>query len=133
MFLAQKAGYVTGVEVSTDAVTDAVRNTAENGIENCEFIEGQAEDILRQLVARNEQYDVAITDPPRSGMHPKAREALISLRPGRIVYVSCNPMALAQDLSAMIAAGYGVDYIQLVDMFPHTSHCEVLARLRDLS
>ena len=89
------------------------------------------EDILRQLISQNESYDVAVTDPPRSGMHPKARESLIDLRPGRIVYVSCNPTALAQDLRVMIDAGYGVDYVQLVDMFPHTPHFEVLARVID--
>ena len=92
---------------------------------------GHAEVILKQLVAQGDRFEVAVTDPPRSGMHPKARDALVALRLGRIVYVSCNPKALAEDLNYFGEAGYQTDYIQLVDMFPHTPHCEILARVID--
>ena len=132
-FLSQRAKSVLGIEVSDAAVADAVKNTAANNIGNCQFMAGRAEVILRQLVAQGDRFEVAVTDPPRSGMHPKAREALLALRPGRIVYASCNPKALAEDLSFFGGAGYQTDYIQLVDMFPHTPHCEVLARLIDMA
>ena len=62
-------------------------------------------------------------------MHLKALQALAELRPNRIVYVSCNPQVLGADLKRLQAAGYRTDYLQLVDMLPHTPHCEVLARL----
>jgi 23S rRNA (uracil1939-C5)-methyltransferase len=130
-FLAQRAKSVLGIEVSDAAVADAVRNTAANNHDNCQFMAGHAEVILKQLVAQGDRFEVAVTDPPRSGMHPKARDALVALRPARIVYVSCNPKVLAEDLNFFGEAGYQTDYIQLVDMFPHTPHCEILARVID--
>ena len=130
LFLSEHAGEVVGVEVSEAALRDAVRNSADNGIENCQFIPGLAERVLHQFKAQGERFDAAVIDPPRPGMHPKASQALIDLRPDRIVYVSCNPQVLGDDLMRLEAAGYRTDCLQLVDMFPHTPHCEVLARLR---
>ena len=62
-------------------------------------------------------------------MHHKALRALIDLQPRRIVYVSCNPKALANDLVTLDAHGFELNYLQLVDMLPQTPHCEVLARM----
>jgi 23S rRNA (uracil1939-C5)-methyltransferase len=129
LFLSERVGQVVGVEVAESAVQDAVRNSANNGVDNCRFISGSAEQILHQLKVQGERFDVAVTDPPRPGMHLKALQALAELRPNRIVYVSCNPQVLGVDLKRLEAAGYRADYLQLVDMLPHTPHCEVLARL----
>ena len=129
LFLAEHAQQVLGIEVVEDAVQDAVRNCAINGIENCVFMAGQAELLLEQLRQQSEVFDVAVIDPPRVGLHEKALSALVALRPSRMVYVSCNPQALGKDLSALAQAGYRTDYVQLVDMFPHTPHCETLAKL----
>jgi len=131
LFLSERAGSVVGVEASEAAVSDAARNSANNAVRNCSFVSGEAERVLGEMAARGERFDCAVTDPPRPGMHPKAIEALIALRPSRIVYVSCNPKALGVDLNRLMSAGYRTDYLQLVDMFPHTPHCEVLARLYD--
>jgi 23S rRNA (uracil1939-C5)-methyltransferase len=130
-FLSEEAGSVVGVESSEAAVNDAARNSANNEVHNCSFVAGEAERVLGEMAARGERFECAVTDPPRPGMHPKALEALAGLRPSRIVYVSCNPKALGVDLGRLVSAGYRVDYLQLVDMFPHTPHCEVVARLRD--
>ena len=127
--LSKKASEVIGVEVVAPAVRDAVRNSANNGIGNCRFIAGSAEDVLHQLRDQGERFHTAIADPPRPGMHPKALQALVDLHPERIIYVSCNPEALGSDLKDLGAAGYRTDHIQLVDMFPHTPHCEVVARV----
>ena len=129
LFLSERVGQVVGIEVAESAVQDAVRNSANNGVDNCRFISGAAEQILHQLKVQGEHFDVAVTDPPRPGMHLKALQALAELRPNRIVYVSCNPQVLGADLKRLQAAGYRTDYLQLVDMLPHTPHCEVLARL----
>ena len=129
IYLSSKASEVIGVEVVEPAVSDASRNSANNGIGNCRFIAGSAEDALRQLKDQGERFDTAIADPPRPGMHPKALQALVDLDPKRIIYVSCNPEALGSDLKDLEAAGYRSDHIQLVDMFPHTPHCEVVARV----
>jgi len=127
--LAEQAGHVVGVEVSEGAVRDAVRNSANNQVTNCQFVAGAAEQVLWQLKAQGERFAAAVADPPRAGMHPKALQALADLQPERIVYVSCNPQAFAADLKRFSDAGYHTDYAQLVDMFPHTPHCEALARL----
>ncbi|MBT3606065.1 MAG: 23S rRNA (uracil(1939)-C(5))-methyltransferase RlmD [Candidatus Latescibacteria bacterium] len=130
-FLSERVKHLLGIEVSDSAIQDAVRNSARNKIENCTFMVGQAEDLLGQLAEKDERFDLVVTDPPRVGMHPKALKALIKLRPNKIVYVSCNPQALVRDLKVFSAAGYQIEYGQLVDMFPHTPHCEVLVRLVD--
>jgi 23S rRNA (uracil1939-C5)-methyltransferase len=129
LYLSQHAERVLGVEVSNAAIQDAVRNSARNRIENTEFMVGPAEDLLGQLRDQGERFDVAVTDPPRAGMHHKALRDLIDLQPYRILYVSCNPKALASDLKTFEAHGYQLNYLQLVDMLPQTPHCEVLAQL----
>ena len=129
LYLSQHADRVLGVEVSNEAIQDAVRNSARNQVENTEFMAGPAEDLLGQLRDQGERFDVAVTDPPRAGMHHKALRGLIDLQPYRILYVSCNPKALASDLKTFEAHGYHLNYLQLVDMLPQTPHCEVLARL----
>ena len=70
-----------------------------------------------------------MADPPRAGFHPKALLALSALAPARIVYVSCNPATLARDLGELVRGGYRSEWVQPVDMFPHTPHIEAIARL----
>ncbi len=130
LHLSQKAGYVLGIEAGEGAVQDAIRNSAINGVSNCRFIAGAAEDVLWQIREQGERFETVVTDPPRPGMHLKAITAICDLRPERIVYVSCNPEALGADLVRLESSGYKTDYVQLVDMFPHTPHCEVVARLK---
>jgi tRNA/tmRNA/rRNA uracil-C5-methylase (TrmA/RlmC/RlmD family) len=129
IYLSNEVSKVIGVEMVEPAVRDAIRNSANNGIANCRFIAGSAEDVLSQLKDQGERFETAIADPPRPGMHPKALTALVDLEPERIIYVSCNPEALGNDLRALEIAGYRSDHVQLVDMFPHTPHCEVVARV----
>lgn len=129
LYLAPGSDRVLGVEASEDAVRDAARNSASNGVTNCSFVAGPAEDLLGQLCRQGESFNVAVTDPPRAGMHHKALRGLIDLSPDTIVYVSCNPAALATDAAALAAHGYRLNTLQLVDMLPQTPHCEVIARL----
>jgi 23S rRNA (uracil1939-C5)-methyltransferase len=130
-FLSERVKRVLGIEVSEAAIQDAERNCRRNGISNCEFTAGHVEDLLGKLADQSEKFDLVVTDPPRMGMHPKALRALIGLRPRQIVYVSCSPQSLGRDLKVFSQNGYTVNYGQLVDMFPHTPHCEVLVRLVD--
>jgi 23S rRNA (uracil1939-C5)-methyltransferase len=71
---------------------------------------------------------VVITDPPRTGMHEDVTNAIISARPRRIVYVSCNSATQARDIQ-LLSACYQVLKIQPVDMFPFTHHVENVALL----
>jgi 23S rRNA (uracil1939-C5)-methyltransferase len=129
LLLARRCRWVYGIEVAPAAVADASRNAAANGVVNCSFVEGEVRHVLPALIARGVRADVVVADPPRAGFHPKALRALAGLAPGRLVYVSCNPATLARDLAELVRGGYRLEWVQPVDMFPHTPHIEVVARL----
>jgi 23S rRNA (uracil1939-C5)-methyltransferase len=129
LLLAQRCRWVFGVEVAQAAVDDAGLNAAANGISNCTFLAGEVRFVLPALIARGVTAEVVVADPPRAGFHPKALHALMRLAPSRIVYVSCNPSTLARDVSELVRGGYRLQWVQPVDMFPHTPHIEAIARL----
>jgi 23S rRNA (uracil1939-C5)-methyltransferase len=130
LWLAPHAEQVVGLESVPEAVTDAERLRSQIGVENIRFELGMAETILPQWASAGEQFDVAVVDPPRMGLHPKAMSALVRLAPKRIVYVSCNPRSLAHDVSELELAGYRTGLIQPVDMFPQTAHVECVTALQ---
>jgi 23S rRNA (uracil1939-C5)-methyltransferase len=130
LLLARRARWVYGIELATAAVDDAVRNARANGIENCTFLSGEVRHVLPELMRTGVGASVVVADPPRAGFHPKALAALGTLRPARIVYVSCNPSTLARDLADLGPYGYRLEWVQPVDMFPQTPHIEAVARLR---
>jgi len=129
LLLARRCRRVFGIEVAPAAVADAVRNAEVNRITNCTFLAGEVRFALPELISRGVAADVAVCDPPRAGFHPKALAALATLAPARVVYVSCNPATLARDVGDLARSGYRVEWVQPVDMFPHTPHIEVVAHL----
>jgi 23S rRNA (uracil1939-C5)-methyltransferase len=126
--LAPNAREVVGLEQFPAAVADAVALRARLGLSHVSFVEGEAEHVLPEWAAAGEDFDVAVVDPPRAGLHPKALIALLQLAPRRIVYVSCNPVSLAANARELIAGGYRPGDVQPVDMFPHTPHVESVLR-----
>jgi 23S rRNA (uracil1939-C5)-methyltransferase len=129
LLLARRARWVYGIEVTQAAVDDAGVNAAANSITNCTFVCGEVRVVLPELIAKGVTAEVVVADPPRAGFHPKALHALITLGAHRIVYVSCNPTTLARDLGELVRGGYRLEWVQPVDMFPHTPHIEAVARL----
>jgi 23S rRNA (uracil1939-C5)-methyltransferase len=129
LLLARRARWVYGVELAQAAVDDAGANAAANSITNCTFLSGEVRFVLPALIAKGVTAEVVVADPPRAGFHPKALHALMTLGARRIVYVSCNPTTLARDLGELVRGGYRLEWVQPVDMFPHTPHIEVVARL----
>lgn len=132
LFLADKARHIIGFEMVRDAVQNAKANAIRNNITNCQFFEADLDKFLQkypELIKSLEPPDVAVVDPPRAGLNPKFLDQLIQLKPARIVYVSCNPATQARDIEILLSAGYSVDLIQPVDMFPHTWHIESIAKL----
>jgi 23S rRNA (uracil1939-C5)-methyltransferase len=129
LLLARRCRQVYGIEVAQAAVDDAALNAEVNGIRNCIFLCGEVRFVLPALIARGVSAEAVVADPPRAGFHPKALHALITLAPRRIVYVSCNPATLARDVGELVRAGYRLEWVQPVDMFPHTPHIEAVARL----
>ncbi len=131
-FIARSAKKVIGIESVPEAIHDAWINSEVNGISNVAFFSGDIKDLLsRDFMDKHGRPDVVITDPPRVGMHESVVQTLLEAKPGRIVYVSCNPATQARDLE-MMSEIYKVMKVQPVDMFPHTHHVEnvVLMELR---
>ncbi|HYQ86159.1 MAG TPA: 23S rRNA (uracil(1939)-C(5))-methyltransferase RlmD [Bacteroidota bacterium] len=121
---------VLGIELTESAVRDAERNAEVNHVTNCHFLQGDLKEKLTNDSTWSGDHPrptVVVTDPPRSGMHPKVVDRIIKLSPERIVYVSCNPATQARDAKQMADAGYTLREIQPVDMFPHTDHIEAVA------
>ena len=118
-----------GVEIVEDAVHDARENALLNGVENAEFICGDAAFAAEKLEAEGVRPDVVIIDPPRKGCDKALIDTVVRMSPERIVYVSCDPETLARDLRAFADSDYSVKEITPVDMFPRTSHCESVCKL----
>src|SRR5262249_13635072 len=123
-FLAERASLVTYVESFPPAATDAEENLSD--FENVDLIEGTVEDVLPSL---EDHYDVVVLDPPRTGLEGRALDALATLAPAKIVYVSCDPATFARDAKRLVAHGYKLLDVQPVDMFPQTYHIETAATL----
>jgi 23S rRNA (uracil1939-C5)-methyltransferase len=122
------AGRVVGIEIAPESVARARENAARNGVENAEFVAGDVAREARGLLERLPAPTLAFVDPPRAGLTPKAVRRLIEMAPARIVYVSCNPTTLAPNARQLVDAGYRLEAVQPVDMFPHTPHIEAVAR-----
>ena len=129
LFMAKYAKKVYGIEIVEEAVNDAKENAKMNGISNVEFIAGDVENILDELINDKKIIpDIVMVDPPRKGLDNKSIENIMSIKPKKLVYISCNPATLIRDLSKLEGL-YGVHEVIPVDMFPFTCHVEVCALL----
>ena len=129
LIAAGHAGQVIGAELSADAVRDARENAKANNIKNARFVRADSGRFMTERAAKGETVDVVFLDPPRSGCSPAFLNALLSLAPGRIVYISCGPESLARDLAVLTKSAYRAEAIQPFDLFPFTEHCEVAVQL----
>lgn len=124
--IARRAGAVLAVEQNPVAAADARENVRTLGIQNCKIQTMTTRRALHALVGRGERFDVVVLDPPRSGA-AEALDAILTVAPKRLVYVSCNPSTLARDLSRLRQA-YAFDRLEPIDLFPQGYHVEVIAR-----
>lgn len=124
---AGKAKKVIGLELIEEAVESAKKNAELNNLNNCEFIAGDVAETIKQV---KDKPDIIILDPPRSGVHPKALEYVIKFNAKEIIYVSCNPKTLVENLRDLENVGYIVEKTVVKDMFPNTPHAEVVVKLR---
>ena len=126
--LAQQAQSVIGVEVQESMVEAAKENARLNGLDNVSFL---AADLTKPV--KNELLTQQITkvllDPPRAGAF-EFLDSLIKIGPMQILYVSCNASTLARDAEYLVAKGYRVLRVSLMDMFPQTSHVETMMLLQ---
>jgi 23S rRNA (uracil1939-C5)-methyltransferase len=132
IFISENVKQIYGFESVEPAIADAKINIQINGVKNFEPI---LADLNKSFlpIAENMNLpkpDLIIADPPRSGMNPKTVADIISLKPVKVVYISCNPATQARDIKLLTEGGYKLIKIRPVDMFPHTYHIENVALLK---
>ncbi|WNG17469.1 class I SAM-dependent RNA methyltransferase [Cystobacter fuscus] len=121
--LAASAASVLGVESSSVSVDLAQRSAREGRVTNVRFVQGDSRKVCEGLIREGKRFDLALVDPPRTGA-PGLAKWLTALGVKRVVYVACDPGALARDAAALAQAGYAPRALQVVDMFPQTHHVE---------
>lgn len=132
--MAQHVKEVIGVELSPEASLDAKANISLNKISNMRIITGAVGEVLSKIYEENviPPPDVVVVDPPRMGLEPQAIRLLLTLKPSKIAYVSCNPATQSANIKELVAAGYQLESLQPVDQFPQTVHIENIAILTRL-
>lgn len=120
-FIAERVGQVIGVEVAPTACTDFAINLDE--FDNVALYEGAVEKVLPGLKTKP---DIILIDPPRAGIDRAALDAILSLKPGTIAYVSCDPATLSRDVKRLTAGGYHLEQVTPFDLFPQTYHVETV-------
>jgi len=126
IYMSKFAKKVVGIEIVEEAVVAAKENAVLNGAANCEFIAGDVRKMVKELA---DAPDIIILDPPREGINPRAMPDILAFEAPRIVYVSCKATSMVNDLAAFMSAGYVVEKIQIIDMFPRTANVEVVCSL----
>lgn len=126
IFASEKVKKVYGIEIVEDAVKDAIENAKLNDIKNIEFLCGDVEKTLEEVLNRSGKPDVIFVDPPRRGLDNVTISDILKTNTHKVIYISCNPATMVRDLK-MLEEKYEVKKIQPVDMFPYTSHVECIA------
>jgi len=126
IYLSKYCGKVFGIEINEEAIKDANINKKINNINNIEFKSGDVKDILykNKFIP-----DIIVVDPPRAGLDKKVIEQIISLKPSKLIYVSCDVVTLARDLN-ILKAKFDIIECTPVDMFPNTYHVECVCVLK---
>ncbi|WP_295157398.1 23S rRNA (uracil(1939)-C(5))-methyltransferase RlmD [uncultured Ruminococcus sp.] len=127
---AKNGAQVTGVELNRSACRDAAANAKLNKLDGIRFYNDDAGKFMQETAKRGESCDVLIMDPPRAGATREFIDCACTLAPKKIVYVSCKIETLERDLKLFTRGGYRAEYIQPVDMFPHTTGIETVVCLR---
>ena len=130
--LARHAKKAVGVEIIPQAIEDAKFNAAQNGMDNAEFYCMDAGAAAKLLAERGEKPDVIVVDPPRKGVSADVIEAIATMQPQRVVYVSCDPATLARDVKLLTEKGYTLRSAEAVDLFPKCAHIETVCLLSKL-
>ena len=131
IFLSKFAKEIIGIETVKDAVLAAKDNAKLNKIGNTKFIHGDVKHILSDGIKDSNDPDIIILDPPRNGLEKQVVSSVISLKPKKIIYVSCNSSTQARDLIDF-KEFYKIKLSQPIDMFPQTYHVENVVLLEKI-
>lgn len=124
--LANSCKQVTGVEINKQAVESARYNAKQNNIKNIRFIGMDSTRFMQDAARNHKSYNAIILDPPRAGTSMEFIKSACSLKPDKILYISCDPKTQARDLRQFAQNGYRGKVMNLVDMFPYTKHVETV-------
>ena len=124
--LAKQFAKVTAVESGSGAVRDLEFNASRAGVK-VHAVGAIVEEYLRTMEARP---DFVLADPPRTGLGKAVVSKLVEWKPNRLTVVSCDPSTFARDLAGLMAGGYQVEELTLIDLFPQTFHIETICKLR---
>ncbi len=125
--LAKRFANVVAVEENAVAVDFAKKNIAGARLTNVRLVGSSVGRFLSEN--QKKRLDFILIDPPRSGTEKQTIPAIAKLKPANISYVSCEPSILARDLRVFIDAGYAIEKITALDLFPQTHHVETVVRL----
>ena len=125
LIAARNAKKVISVEINRSAHKNAIENAKRNNVDNIEFI---CDDAGKFIFGYDDDIDVLIMDPPRSGSDETFLSTVMNKKIKKVIYVSCNPETLARDIK-YLSKLYEVKYVQPVDMFPMTAHVETVVEL----
>ncbi len=124
IFASKHVKQVYGIEIIAQAIQDAKENAKLNNIKNAEFIVGDVEFALSEVIeTRKIMPEVVFVDPPRKGLDNTTIQNLLKVEPKKIIYISCNPATLVRDLK-IFEEKYEIKDITPLDMFPWTKHVE---------
>lgn len=127
LMAASKAQHVIGIESVPKAIRNAKANAEANHIDHCEFWCMDAAEGLYKAAAKS-SVDTLLVDPPRSGMDAKMIEAILKVKPKKIIYISCSPSTLGKNLNDLKHQYHPVTILPF-DLFPHTPHVESITVL----
>ena len=127
--MAKRAKTAIGIELVKEAVDAAKENASLNGLDNTNFLDG---DVFDMLDAVSIKPDVIVMDPPRMGIREKALNKIIDYSVDEMIYISCNPKTMVQNLAQLQNRGYKVAYIRAFDDFPFTKHIEAIVHLKKI-
>jgi 23S rRNA (uracil1939-C5)-methyltransferase len=122
--LCRRFAQVIAVEASQTSHTDLVHNSPEN----VKAVWATTADFLRNITSKLRP-DLVVVDPPRSGLGESVVQSLVGLGAHRMTYISCDPATVSRDLAGLLSAGYRIEQVHLVDLFPQTYHLESVFHL----
>ena len=124
--LAQRFREVIAVEYGSGAARDLTLNAERAGAANLRVQHQSAELFLQEFQGKP---DFVLLDPPRAGLGKSMVRRLAELRPPRLTIVACDPATLARDVAGLVAAGFHIDKLTMIDLFPQTFHIETIIEL----
>lgn len=123
--MAKEGATVVGVDIVSKMIDDARNNAASLELPNAKFEVADLEELFENQAWANDQYDAVVMDPGRDGAK-RATTFLVKKKVKKIVYISCNPLAASRDTIEIVKAGYKIKQWGVLDMFPRTSHVEMI-------